>query len=171
MTHASFPYASPWQVIRQSHNSCSARWLMHTFKYISIYSSFIISTFKTVVAFLCHRLPYFSSTCKEKNLFVSYFYQSACYAPEINPDDVTRSIWECMSCDLEFQMWSYKLQFIFDGVIEHEFFTHPREAGGEDLCGLYSFHSAFQGSAAWRHTGACTETYPHTHTHTHTHSS
>lgn len=24
MTHASFPYASLWQVIRQSHNSCSA---------------------------------------------------------------------------------------------------------------------------------------------------
>lgn len=59
--------------------------------------------------------------------FVNYFHQSA---PEINPDDdVTQSIWECTSCDKEFQMWSYKLRFIFDGVIEHEFFNSAERWG------------------------------------------
>ena len=74
---------------------------------------------------------------------MNYFFPMAA---EINPDDVTESVWECMSCDLEFPMWSYKLWFIFDGVIEHEFFTRDGTGGEEeeeDPCGLYSFHSAF----------------------------
>ena len=63
---------------------------------------------------MCHSLKK-----KQKNKKNNFYLT----ASEINPDDVTQSVWECMSCDLEFQMRSYKLRFIFDGVIEHEFFT------------------------------------------------
>lgn len=56
---------------------------MHTFKYISIYSSFIISAFNTGDGFFfvtVYLTPPYTNT------FVNHFYQ----APGINPDDVTK---------------------------------------------------------------------------------
>lgn len=127
MPHSLMPAHDKWSGNLITH--AVLWWLMRTFKYITIYSSFIISAFKKKKTqknseLVC--VTVWKIKKPQNNAFVNYFFPTAA---EINPDDVTESVWECMSCDLEFQMWSYKLRFIFDGVIEHEFFTRDGRGG------------------------------------------
>lgn len=93
-----------------------------TYLNISPCSSFIISPFKALIAFLLSHsiLPLIDL---EKNTFVNYFYQ---LAPEINPHKVTGVFWNAWAGMLNFKCYLLTAFHIWWGNITWIFYSAER---------------------------------------------
>lgn len=129
---------------------------------ISPYSSFIISAFITLIAFLCHSPPYWLLMWKTSpNTFQNYFYQSP---PEINPHYVTR-VFGNAAVTLNFKCKLINCFSYLMGQYNMNF-SLGRERREEKICVVwthFTLHFIFGLQVSVRYIHTCPGTNPHTY--------